>query len=263
MTKMVSYAMDNLKKRLYMMIFVLLLSFFSCITMAKGETYYRYYYEGDNVIVTSETLSANVSVYETGTNLCKIGDYYILNQSYVDECPEYISYWNNGNYEYFVVKLETAKNASDDYGAFYCLSSVCNPTNNNPGTDTPIISPDPYKGVEKCEKGVTDEINYIVACGCIPANIADIMSRVYYILRVVGPILLIIVGGIEMAKAVATQDESSIEKAKKKLVNKAIAAAAIFVVFTIIKLGVSIVRDQSQTVELYECLEYLLNGYNI
>ncbi len=134
----------------------------------------------------------------------------------------------------------------------------------NPSTDDkPITPPDPYKGAEKCATGVTDEINYIVACGCIPANIADITSKVYYILRVIGPILLIIVGGIEMVKAVGTQDESAIEKAKKKLVNKAIAAAAIFLVFTLIKLGISIVRDQNQTIELYECLEHLLNGYKI
>ena len=129
-------------------------------------------------------------------------------------------------------------------------------------TDTPPSNPgnpnDKYGGVEDC--GDLD-VNRIKACGCIPAGIADITSRIYFILRIVGPLLLLILGGFEMAKAISTQDESAISKAKKKLVNKFIAAAAIFLTLTVIKFIVGIVADNSKA--LFECIEILLNGYVI
>ena len=123
---------------------------------------------------------------------------------------------------------------------------------------TPGQENDRYSDVETC----TDvDVNHIKACGCIPAEVADITSKVYFILRLIGPIILLIIGGFEMAKAVAAQDESAIEKAKKKLVNKFIAAAAIFLVLTIIKFAVSLVADDISGV--YKCIDILLDGYVI
>ena len=123
---------------------------------------------------------------------------------------------------------------------------------------TPGKENDRYSDVETC----TDvDVNHIKACGCIPAEVADITSKVYFILRLIGPIILLIIGGFEMAKAVAAQDESAIEKAKKKLVNKFIAAAAIFLVLTIIKFAVSLVADDISGV--YKCIDILLDGYVI
>ena len=130
------------------------------------------------------------------------------------------------------------------------------------GTGSSPIRPgqenDRYSDVETC----TDvDVNHIKACGCIPAEVADITSKVYFILRLIGPIILLIIGGFEMAKAIAAQDESAIEKAKKKLVNKFIAAAAIFLVLTIIKLAVSLVAEN--TPGTFECVNILLDGYVI
>ena len=133
------------------------------------------------------------------------------------------------------------------------------PTEPEPGnTTTPGKPNEKYEGVEDC--GDLD-VNRIKACGCIPAGVADITSRIYFILRIVGPLLLLILGGFEMAKAISTQDESAISKAKKKLVNKFIAAAAIFLTLTIIKFIVGIVADDATS--LFNCVEILLNGYVI
>ena len=105
------------------------------------------------------------------------------------------------------------------------------------------------------------DVNKIKACGCIPAAVADITSKAYFILRIVGPILLLILGGFEMAKAIASQDESSIEKAKKKLVNKFIAAAAIFLILTIMELVVNLLAKNSAGI--LKCIHILLDGYVI
>ena len=149
-----------------------------------------------------------------------------------------------------------------------CLSGNCSNLNIPQGFDQTTHASqnigyegkenDRYSDVETC----TDvDVNHIKACGCIPAEVADITSKVYFILRLIGPIILLVIGGFEMAKAIAAQDESAIEKAKKKLVNKFIAAAAIFLVLTIIKLTVSLVAEN--TPGTFECVNILLEGYVI
>lgn len=147
---------------------------------------------------------------------------------------------------------------------YYDTVSFSGATQLKPGQSTadsemrPGKENDRYSDVETC----TDvDVNHIKACGCIPAEVADITSKVYFILRLIGPIILLIIGGFEMAKAIAAQDESAIEKAKKKLVNKFIAAAAIFLVLTIIKLAVSLVAENSPGI--FECVNILLDGYVI
>ena len=37
------------------------------------------------------------------------------------------------------------------------------------------------------------DVNHIKACGCIPAGVADITSKLYFLLRIIGPILLLII----------------------------------------------------------------------
>lgn len=105
------------------------------------------------------------------------------------------------------------------------------------------------------------DVDSIKACGCIPAGVADITSKAYTLLRVIGPVLLLILGAAEMAKAVAIQDEKSIAKAQKKLVNKFIAAAAIFLVPTFIKFAVSLVANNID--DTFQCINILLDGYEI
>ena len=104
-------------------------------------------------------------------------------------------------------------------------------------------------------------VDRIKACACIPAGIADLTSKAYFILQIIGPVLLLILGGFEMTKALSTQDESAIEKAKKKLVNKFIAAAAIFLIFTIIQFMVNLLAKNAEGI--IECVDILLNGYVI
>ena len=117
----------------------------------------------------------------------------------------------------------------------------------------------PYDEIESCDENSND---YIVACACMPAAVADITSFIYGFLKIGGPVLLIILGAVDLGKAIVATDESGIQKAKKKLVNKFVAAASIFLVFSIVQMIVSIVGggDYVQQVE-GNCLYYLLNGF--
>ena len=129
-------------------------------------------------------------------------------------------------------------------------------------SSTPSSTPssNPYDEIVKCEGA--EAINAIPSCWCMPAAVADITSFIYGLLKIGGPVLLIILGAIDLGKAIVATDESGIQKAKKKLINKFVAAACIFLVFSVIQMIVNIVGagDYVQQVE-GNCLYYLLNGY--
>ena len=114
-----------------------------------------------------------------------------------------------------------------------------------------------YKDVEICEdKGW----EYISACGCMPASLTDLTSRLYKLLKIGAPALLLVIGGFEMIKAMTSQDEASIKKAEQKLVKKFVAAAAVFLILTVVQFLASVLSTDST---MLECLGYLLDGYNV
>ena len=86
-------------------------------------------------------------------------------------------------------------------------------------------------------------------------NPADICDDLGVILRLVGvvvkgiqigvPIILFFVGMLDFAKAVTEKDDDAIKKAEKKLINRSIAAACVFLVFTIVGVLMTLIGDDS------------------
>lgn len=120
----------------------------------------------------------------------------------------------------------------------------------------------PYDDILKCEGA--NAINSIPSCACMPAAVADITSFIYKFLQIGGPVLLIILGGIDLGKAIVATDESGIKKAKQKLINKFVAAACIFLVLSVIQMIVNITGGGNYgklDSNNKNCLYYLLYGY--
>ena len=88
----------------------------------------------------------------------------------------------------------------------------------------------------------------------MPAVLTDLTSRIYSLIKSAAPTLLLIVGGFDLIKAMSAQDEKAIGKARQKLVKKFIAAAAVFLIFTIVQFLVSTLAGGSD-------VDYILNGY--
>ena len=103
------------------------------------------------------------------------------------------------------------------------------------------------------------DYNYIKDCGCMPASLTDLTSRLYMLIKIAAPALLLIIGGFDLIKAMSAQDEKAINKARQKLVRKFIAAAAVFLIFTLVQFIVS--RLASDSASTIKCVDYLLNGY--
>ena len=72
-------------------------------------------------------------------------------------------------------------------------------------------------------------------------TVLRIIGIVVFGIKVVVPILLIIVGMVDLAKAVNAKDEKEIKTAQQNLVKKAIAAVLVFLVVTIVSILMSIV----------------------
>lgn len=88
---------------------------------------------------------------------------------------------------------------------------------------------------------------WLEGCGnvCIPAEVAKLTSLIYNAIKVVVPIGLIIIGMYDMAKAVTTKSEDEVKKAQQLLVQKAVAGALVFVLFSAITWMISILDGTS------------------
>ena len=161
-----------------------------------------------------------------------------------------------------ISELNKSQNINDDKIAIFCQI--------NPDTGTckfldveDVPTQHSTKKEIKCPEN-DDENNYIKACACLPAGVADITSRLYMLLKIAAPAILIIVGGFDMIKAMSAQDEKGIKSAQTKLIRKFVVAAAIFLLFSLAQWIVSLLATNEANAEnILNCLNNLLNGYNI
>ena len=68
-----------------------------------------------------------------------------------------------------------------------------------------------------------------------------ILGIVILIIKIAAPVILIVVGMIDLAKAVTVNKEDEVKKAQNLLIKKAIAGVLVFLVITIVGLLMSIV----------------------
>ncbi len=108
---------------------------------------------------------------------------------------------------------------------------------------------------------------WVQGCGnvCIPTEVAKITSMLYGAIKVIVPIALVIIGMFDMAKAITTKSEDEVKKAQKLLVQKAIAGALVFILFSGITWMLSILSATSGNANredgVVSCLNVLF-GYN-
>ena len=96
-------------------------------------------------------------------------------------------------------------------------------------------------------------------CGgvCVPTSIINIIRTIVTIIKIGVPIILVVLGMIDMGKAVASQKEDEIKKGQKILISRCIAAGIVFFVVAIVKLLVNIIDtdDNGNSGKPTECLK--------
>ena len=93
----------------------------------------------------------------------------------------------------------------------------------------------------------------------VPAQISSIIKTIYDLIKIVVPIILIILGMLDMGKAVASQKEDEIKKGQKTLISRCIAAAIVFFVFAIVQLLLGVVGEGSDST-IVGTMKCLLTG---
>ena len=100
--------------------------------------------------------------------------------------------------------------------------------------------------------------------GGIPEGIGNVVHLVVLAIQVVVPILLIIWGMIDFAKAIIGQDEDKIKAGQRTFLKRLIAAVVVFLVVTIVQLAIrlaaSVGGDGNSAGNAWTCAQELING---
>ena len=87
-----------------------------------------------------------------------------------------------------------------------------------------------------------------VSCGNItdiPEKIPQLTSDVVKIIEIIVPVVLVIMGGIDLVKGITSQKEDEIKKGQKIFIKRLVLGAIVFFVVVLVKLLVSIVAEST------------------
>lgn len=111
-----------------------------------------------------------------------------------------------------------------------------------------------------------DFVNTLTTCAGveIPDGVVGVVHLIIVLIQVVVPILLIIWGMVDFAKATIGGDEDKIKAGQKLFIKRLIAAILVFLVVTITQLVVSAVSSVGGTgnnaSSAWECASAIING---
>ncbi len=104
--------------------------------------------------------------------------------------------------------------------------------------------------------------NAVYECGNIGISFSGMIPNVVHliivIIEVVVPILLVIFGLLDMAKAVMAQKEDEIKKGQQTLIKRVIAAIIVFFVIALVRLVITFVSGEDDNV--VSCFNCFVNG---
>ena len=99
-------------------------------------------------------------------------------------------------------------------------------------------------------------------CG-IPAGLALMIHDIYNLLKICVPIVLIIMGMIDLLKGVASQKEDEIKRAQGSFLKKLIVAAIVFLTFSIVRLVFNFANSGNNAGEsksIWNCVDGIINA---
>lgn len=110
--------------------------------------------------------------------------------------------------------------------------------------------------------------NVLAACmGVeIPNTLPNITSLIVNIIKIAVPIMLIIMGMLDLGKAVIASKDDEIKKAQSLFIKRIIAAALVFFIVAIVQLVFGVLADAAKSdgsidkEGISECMNLFLNG---
>ena len=113
-----------------------------------------------------------------------------------------------------------------------------------------FVSADTYNNID------TDAL---LSCGNgmmtdIPSLLPKVISIAYTAIQIAVPIVLVIMGSLDLFKGITASKEDVIKKGQQMIVKRLIAAALVFFAFVITKILISVVADGTGA-DILECTE--------
>ena len=103
-----------------------------------------------------------------------------------------------------------------------------------------------------------------VSCGGgmvkhIPKTVVNTTNIAYNIIQVVVPIILVIMGMIDLMKGITSQKEDEIKKGQQTFIKRLIAGLILFFVFAITKFVISVAASSSDS-NIMNCASCFISG---
>ena len=109
------------------------------------------------------------------------------------------------------------------------------------------------------------ENNY-VSCGTpalvknIPSIIPRISSSLYNTVMVVVPVILILLGMVDLIKGIMSQKEDEIKKGREVLVKRLITGLIIFLIVLLVKLFTGILSGSANSARIVSCVDCFISN---
>lgn len=105
-----------------------------------------------------------------------------------------------------------------------------------------------------------------VSCGKgliknMPSQIPDITKRIYDLAMIVTPIILVIMGTIDLLKGVMTGKEDEMKKSRETFIQRLIVGILIFLIALIAKFAISVVAGSNGNyTRIINCIDCFIQG---
>lgn len=94
----------------------------------------------------------------------------------------------------------------------------------------------------------------------IPEKIPELTSFAIIFIQIAVPIVLIILGTLDLFKGITASKEDEIKKGQQIFIKRLISAAIIFFVIVVAKLFISVVADSTTSNNIAECIDCFFGG---
>lgn len=94
----------------------------------------------------------------------------------------------------------------------------------------------------------------------IDEKIPNIVSTIITVIKIVVPVLLVIMGMLDLMKGVTAGKEDEMKKAQGLFIKRLISGALVFLVVTIVQLIISFVADEEDKPNISTCSKCFING---
>ena len=106
--------------------------------------------------------------------------------------------------------------------------------------------------IASCENSIKGAI--------IDEKIPNMVSTIITVIKIVVPVLLVVMGMLDLMKGLTAQKDDEIKKGQQMFIKRLISGVLVFLVFTIVQFIISFVADEGDKANITTCSNCFING---